>query len=49
MNINDLIDKLEKIKSKEGNISVVNYNFEDNLILTVYHKDDFYNTMLIIE
>lgn len=49
MKISELIDKLEKIKSKEGNIPVVNYNFEDNLLLTVYQKDDFYDTMLIIE
>jgi len=49
MTISDLIDKLEKIKSKKGNIPVVNYNFEDNILLTVYQKDDFYDTMLIIE
>ena len=49
MKISELINKLEEIKSKEGNIPVVSYNFEDNLLLTVYQKDDFYNTMLIIE
>ena len=49
MKISELIYKLDKIKSKEENITVVNYNFEDNLLLTVYQKDDFYDTMLIIE
>ena len=49
MTINDLIDKLEKIKSEEGNIPVVNYDFEDSLLLTVYHKDNYYDTMLVIE
>jgi hypothetical protein len=49
MKISEMIEELQKILNKEGNIPVVNYNFEDNLILTVYQKDDFYDTMLIIE
>ena len=49
MKISELIEKLQGFLNEEGNIPVVNYNFEDNLLLTVYQKDDFYDTMLIIE
>lgn len=49
MKISELIEKLQGLLNEEGNIPVVNYNFEDNLLLTVYQKDDFYDTMLIIE
>ena len=49
MTISELINKLENIKKEEGDIPVVNYNFENNLIFTIYPKDDFYDSMLIIE
>lgn len=49
MKISELIEKLQEIQNEEGNIPVVNFNFEDNLILTIYQKDDFYDIMLIIE
>lgn len=50
MIISEFIKKLEAIKAKEGDIPVVDYNFEDNVIFYISKDEDgYYGTMLVIE